>query len=263
MTLDIYQIDAFADQLFQGNPAAVCPLKHWLSDDLLQKIATENNLSETAFFVPEGKHFNLRWFTPALEVDLCGHATLASAHVLFQHLNYPDAEITFKTRSGPLVVSRKGDQYVMNFPTDQIEKVVCPPLLAEALKVEPEEVWQGREDFLVIIDSEARVAQLKPDFRALLELGGRGVIVSAPGDQVDFVSRGFFPCAGIDEDPVTGSAHTTLSPYWAKRLGKNQLHGRQISARCGDVFCELQDSRVNLRGRAVSYLQGKLFLSVQ
>ncbi len=260
MLLDLYQVDAFAEDLFSGNPAAVCPLANWLPDEIMQKIAAENNLAETAFFVPEGDHFHLRWFTPAVEVDLCGHATLATAHVLFEHLDFGETEIRFQTRSGMLSVKKDRDKLVMNFPTDQIARAEAPEALVQALSIAPQEVWQGREDFLVVLDDEAQLTQLQPDFRMLLQLGGRGVIVTAPGKQYDFVSRCFFPIAGIDEDPVTGSAHTTLTPYWAKRLGKNRLEARQISARGGNVSCELLGDRVILSGSAVTYLRGKIFL---
>ena len=260
MTLDIFQVDAFTGERFSGNPAAVCPLEAWLPDALMQKIAAENNLSETAFFVPDGAHFHLRWFTPMIEVDLCGHATLATAHVLFQHRQYPGTTLLFHSRSGPLTVTRREDHYVMNFPVDNLKQVEAPPGLAEALGITPSEVWTGREDYLVIVETEAQLAELKPDFRALKGIGNRGIIVSAPGEKVDFVSRAFFPNAGIDEDPVTGSAHTTLSPYWVDRLGKNPLKARQISERGGNVGCEVQGDRVNLSGQAVTYLQGKVFL---
>ncbi|MBK8703819.1 MAG: PhzF family phenazine biosynthesis protein [Saprospiraceae bacterium] len=259
MTIPLYQIDAFTNRLFGGNPAAVCPLDSWITDELMQQIAAENNLSETAFFVlrPDGD-YDLRWFTPAAEVDLCGHATLATAHVLFRHLGYAKDKIGFHTRSGLLTVVREGEGYLMDFPADRIEHVPAPAILAEALGAEPLEVWKGREDYLVVLPSEADVAALRPDFRKLMALGGRGVLATAPGDNHDFVSRCFFPTYGVDEDPVTGSAHTTLTPYWAARLGKTELRARQISARGGEVGCRLLGDRVELTGQAVTYMAGEI-----
>ncbi|HMQ49434.1 MAG TPA: PhzF family phenazine biosynthesis protein [Saprospiraceae bacterium] len=259
MEIAVYQVDAFTDQLFKGNPAAVCPLDKWLPDAHMQAIAAENNLSETAFFVARGGVYDLRWFTPAIEVDLCGHATLATTHVLFKHLNYAAQTIVFETRSGQLLVSQSEGLYIMDFPSDQLEPVLPPAVLEQALGITPQEVWMGREDYLVILDSEAAVAALKPDFALLKQLQGRGVICSAKGDQVDFVSRCFFPNAGIDEDPVTGSAHTTMTPYWAEKLGKQQLKGLQISKRGGQVQCTMLGDRVALAGQAVTFLEGKLY----
>lgn len=258
MEIAIYQVDAFTDQLYKGNPAAVCPLDQWLPDAQMQAIAAENNLSETAFFVPMGNAFHLRWFTPAIEVDLCGHATLATAHVLFKHLHYAYPSIVFETRSGQLMVSQSEGLYIMDFPCDQLEPVSAPAILAKALGQNPQEVWMGREDYLVILDSEAAVAALNPDFALLKQLQGRGLICSAKGDSVDFVSRCFFPNAGIDEDPVTGSAHTTMTPYWAEKLGKQQLKAKQISKRGGHIQCTMLGDRVALAGQAVTFLEGKL-----
>lgn len=256
----IYQVDAFTGKLFAGNPAAVVPLDRWLPEETMQAIAMENNLSETAFFVPRGGGFQLRWFTPAVEVDLCGHATLASAHVLFNHLDFAGDRIEFHTRSGQLDVARSENGYVMNFPADQVAPAEVPPALIEGLNAAPLEVYQGREDYLVVFETQSNVAELQPDFSRLKALGGRGVIVTAPGYVVDFISRGFFPNAGVDEDPVTGSAHTTLTPYWTKRLDKKTMTARQISARGGELQCTLKGDRVELAGQAVTYLQGKIFL---
>ena len=219
MNLPLYQVDAFTDSIFKGNPAAVCPLEYWLPNDTMQQIAMENNLSETAFFLKNGRNFDLRWFTPAIEVDFCGHATLATAHVLFEHLKYSEEKVIFQTRSGQLEVSREDDWYTLNFPTDEIQPVSNPPeALLNSLNIAAKEIFKGKEDYLVIVDNQTIVANCQPDFRLLASIGGRGVIVSAQGESVDFVSRGFFPAAGIDEDPVTGSAHTTLTPYWSKKL---------------------------------------------
>lgn len=252
----IYQVDAFTDQLFGGNPAAVVPLDSWLADDLLQSIAKENNLSETAYFVPVDSGFHLRWFTPGLEVDLCGHATLATAHVLFEHLAFEGQQITFQSKSGPLHVTREDSGYCMDFPADFAETIAPPADLAKALKAIPLEVLRGKDDYLAIFPDESTVKGLEPDFRAMMALDGRGVIATAPGTYVDFVSRCFFPNAGIDEDPVTGSAHTVMTPYWAKQLNKNILEARQISQRGGALTCTLSEDRVLLQGKAVSFLEG-------
>lgn len=261
MTLSIFQVDAFTDRLFGGNPAAVCPLNSWLEDELMQAIAAENNLSETAFFVPyEDGSFNLRWFTPVKEVDLCGHATLATAHVLYQHLGYSQPSIRFYSRSGWLSVSYRDQVYTLDFPVDNISLTETPPALREGLGLNPLEVWQGREDLLAIVETEAQVAALEPDFVKLSQLDGRGVIVSAPGNQSDFVSRCFFPNFGINEDPVTGSAHTTLAPYWAGRLGKERMTARQISQRLGVLECYLSGDRVQISGRGVTFMAGSIFI---
>ncbi len=260
MKLSLYQVDAFTHSRFRGNPAAVVPLEEWLPDTILQDIAQENNLAETAFFVPEGAGFHLRWFTPATEVDLCGHATVASAHVLYEHLGYQKDRIEFQSRSGLLSVERKNANYLLNFPTDTITKIQNAPLLAEALGVLPVEIFQGKTDWLVILEEQAQIEHLKPDLRKIAEAGGRGTIVSAPGTAVDFVSRCFFPQSGVDEDPVTGSAHTTLAPYWAKRLGKNELSARQLSKRGGELHINLLGDRTEIGGAAVTYLIGKIWI---
>lgn len=258
MNLNIYQVDAFHKELFRGNPAAVVPLEEWISDEMMQKIALENNLSETAFFVPEGDGYHLRWFTPVHEVNLCGHATLATSHVLFHHLGVDKDAISFKSRSGELIVSRDGAFYMMDFPTDKLEPVEIPAALSEGLGLMPNEVFRGRDDHLAIFDTQAQVDGLKPDFEKLKELPGRGVIASAPGEEFDFISRGFFPNSGVNEDPVTGSAHTTLTPYWAKTLNKNILTAEQRSTRRGVLQCELAGDRTILRGQAVTYLTGEI-----
>lgn len=260
-TITIFQVDAFTSQRFKGNPAAVCPLDAWLPDATLQSIAAENNLSETAFFVKGGEgDYELRWFTPAIEVDLCGHATLAAAHCLFTHLGHNSKQITFGSRSGLLTVSKEGSEYMMDFPADNIEKVVAPKVLIEALGVEPVEVFTGRDDFLVILESEAEIAKLSPDLRLLKQVRCRGVIVSAPGSTTDFVSRCFYPAAGVDEDPVTGSAHTTMTPYWAERMSRQEFTARQLSERGGDLRCTMLGERVAISGQAVTYLKGEIFV---
>lgn len=260
MSLNVYQVDAFTDRLFSGNPAAVVPLDAWLPDELMQAIALENNLSETAFIVPRDEDFELRWFTPAVEVDLCGHATLATAHVLFRHLNYTKPGIVFHTRSGPLTVERSGQGYRMDFPVDDIRQIEVPAALEQALGCPVLEAWQGRNDMMAVLGSQETVTRLNPNMEALIQLGGRGFIATAPGKEADFVSRCFFPNAGVDEDPVTGSAHTTMTPYWAARLGKTRLEARQLSARGGALLCMLEGKRVLLEGEAVTYLKGQFYL---
>ena len=257
MRLPLFQIDAFAGRVLQGNPAAVCPLEAWLPEALMQAIAAENNLSETAFCVPEGESYGLRWFTPLKEIDLCGHATLATAHVLFEHLGFAGAEIVFSTRSGALRVTRAGDRLAMDFPAKAVEPCAAPGALIEGLGRAPLEVYGGR-DYLAVFADAAEVRALRPDPRRLAELDRHGVIVTAPGGaedgDVDFVSRFFVPKFGVDEDPVTGSAHCSLTPFWAARLGKATLEARQVSPRGGRLQCTLAGERVILRGRAVTYM---------
>jgi len=260
MKLDIYQVDAFAEKVFEGNPAAICPLDTWLDDDILQKIAEENNLSETAFFVPEDKGFKLRWFTPVEEVDLCGHATLAAAHVLYNHLGYSDAEISFSTKSGELIVQKTVQGLSMDFPASILEVVKSPSCLVEGLGIKPTEILADF-DYVVVLESEGQVRDLKPDLLQWLKLDRRGVVVTAPGDDVDFVSRCFFPKLSINEDPVTGSAHCEMAPYWAARLGRKNLKAKQISKRTGLVGCNVAGHRVVLTGYAVDYMQGKIFIN--
>lgn len=255
MKLRIYQIDAFADKLFQGNPAGVCPLEEWIPDELMQKIAMENNLSETAFFVRDGGRYRLRWFTPAVEVDLCGHATLASAHVLFNHEGVEDEAVEFDTRSGILTVRREGDLLIMNFPADRPEPVEIP-VAAEAAFGSPREAYKGKSDYLLVYSSRKEIEEMKPDLSYLADVPIRGFIVTAPGGDVDFVSRFFAPAVGVNEDPVTGSAHTLLTPFWAERLGKSRLTALQLSKRTGRLECALSGDRVEIAGRARTYLEG-------
>ncbi len=261
MNLTLYQVDAFTDELFKGNPAAVCPLQDWLSDQLMQEIASENNLSETAFFVPQGDDFHLRWFTPAKEVRLCGHATLAAAHVLYNHLGYQEGRIAFHTLSGRLEVRRSGDAYNMDFPTDKLNRVENPSgLFKEILGLAPQELWKGTDDYLAVFDHYDEVVGLYPDFLKMKTLDSRGLIVTAPGKDTDFVSRGFFPAYGIDEDPVTGSAHTLLTPYWAKRLDKKELTALQASKRTGRLHCTYKGDRIKIIGDAVTYMIGTIWV---
>lgn len=259
-TLTIYQVDAFTNKLFSGNPAAVCPLEYWLSDQLLQQIAEENNLSETAFFIPHENGYKLRWFTPTTEVDLCGHATLAAAHVLFHHLQISGEEVTFHSLSGPLMVRKENGGYEMNFPADQVVQKESPESLVLSLGTQPEEIWRGKDDYLVLVKDEQTLRYINPDLRLMKRVEARGIIVTARGAACDFVSRFFAPQSGVDEDPVTGSAHTTLTPFWSRRLHKKQLTALQLSQRGGTLFCRLEGDRVILRGQALTYMQGTLYL---
>jgi PhzF family phenazine biosynthesis protein len=257
MQIDIYQVDAFASRPFEGNPAAVCPLDAWLPDSLMQSIASENNLSETAFFVPEGDGYAIRWFTPLAEVDLCGHATLASAWVIFHRLGHDEAAIRFASRSGPLTVNREGDLLELDFPAQPPTPCPVPKGLAGALGAKPRECLEF-VDLVAVYDDPEDVLQAAPDMAALAALDYRGIIITAPSAEYDFISRFFGPAVGVPEDPVTGSAHTKLTPYWAQRLGKKQLKARQVSARGGDLECTLAGDRVLIAGRAVLFLQGTL-----
>ncbi len=259
MEIRIYQVDAFTEVAFGGNPAAVCPLDHWISDDVMQMIAMENNLSETAFFVNNGGQYEIRWFTPEMEIDLCGHATLASAHVIFEHLQDQEREVTFKYKEGILKVVKDGKLLKMDFPATPAVEAVAPVSLIEGLKAEPLEVLKSR-DFLVIYPSEKDVLSIVPDFQKLVDVNTVGIIVTAPGKKSDFVSRFFAPRAGIPEDPVTGSAHCTLIPYWADKLGKNILTAFQASRRGGKLACEFRRDRVIIAGSAVTFMHGEILL---
>ncbi|ADL55531.1 PhzF family phenazine biosynthesis protein [Gallionella capsiferriformans] len=257
MKIRQFQVDAFAERVFEGNPAAVCPLDHWLEDNLLQSIAEENNLSETAFFVPSAKGYQLRWFTPVTEVDLCGHATLAAAHVLFEELGYPRQRITFETRSGDLFVERDGIRLKMDFPACPAVPCAMSELLTRGLGRRPVEVLAA-DDYMAVFESEDIVRAIRPDQALLAQLDLRGVIITAPGVEVDFVSRFFAPKFGIPEDPVTGSAHCALTPYWATKLGKSHLIARQVSKRGGRLSCEINDGRVMLSGGAITFMSANI-----
>lgn len=257
MKLPLYQVDAFTGRLFGGNPAAVVPLDDWLPDDVLAAIAAENNLSETAFVLPRTDVSPLRWFTPAVEVDLCGHATLATAHVLFQH-RYPELDcLTFSTRSGDLAVARSGELLSMDFPARPGSEVEVTDDLASALGRRPRRAFRAR-DLMAVFDAESDVRDLQPDFQRVAALDTFAVIVTAPGSDADFVSRFFAPAKGVPEDPVTGSAHCTLIPYWAARLGRTELKARQLSRRGGELYCKLRGERVDIAGRAMEYLRGEI-----
>lgn len=259
MKIRQYQIDAFTTRVFNGNPAAVCPLDAWLADDLLQSIAAENNLSETAFFVESATGFQLRWFTPVTEVSLCGHATLAAAHVLFDILGYPGQTISFETHSGTLNVERKNSMLVMNFPSTPPKPCAAPDALIAGLGIQPLDVLAA-DDYFAVFDNEDIVRSVKPDFAMLGLLDLRGVIVTARGHDADFVSRFFAPKFGIAEDPVTGSAHCALTPYWSGRLAKRVLNARQVSQRGGDILCESNGDRVLLAGHAVTFMQAEIYI---
>lgn len=261
MNLKIYQVDAFASKVFSGNPAAVVPLSAWLEDEQLQQIAMENNLSETAFYVKEGNRFTLRWFTPSVEVDLCGHATLAAAHVLFEHEDFQGDEIEFiSPRSGQLKVKKKNDVLQLNFPADELHEVFLAESLHMGFQPKPLAAFKGKTDYVLLFDNESQIQNLKFDIPSIAKVKARGIIVTAPGNEVDFVSRFFGPQVGVDEDPVTGSAHTTLTPFWSEKLGKKTLTAVQLSPRRGDLTCEIAGNRVLISGKAVTYMIGEIFI---
>ena len=263
MKLPLYQVDAFASRPFAGNPAAVVPLPRWMDDALLLAIAAENNLSETAYLVGGSGAYEIRWMTPATEVDLCGHATLASAWVVFEKLEPGRREVEFSSKSGPLPVARKGDSIALDFPAQSPEPAeAAKGALAAALGREPRESWVAPRDYMAVFGCEEEVLSLAPDMALTAALDGHAVIATAPGREVDFVSRFFAPAFGVPEDPVTGSAHCTLAPYWSKRLGKKRLSARQISARGGELVCELQGARVSIGGSVVPYLEGTIEVPV-
>jgi PhzF family phenazine biosynthesis protein len=264
LKIPMYQVDAFAGHVFSGNPAAICPLDAWLPDAQMQAIAAENNLAETAFFVRNGKGYKLRWFTPVVEVDLCGHATLASAQVILNELTPGERFVSFETKSGTLTVTREGDLYSLDFPSRPPEACanIYPGLVA-ALGGQPEAVLAAR-DYFVVYGSEEELRALKPDMQALMNIDRFAVIATAPGgasQDADFVSRFFAPAKGVPEDPVTGSAHCSLIPYWSKRLGKKKLHAYQVSPRGGELWCEDRGERVTISGKAARFFEGTIFLS--
>ncbi len=257
MDIPIYQVDAFASEVFKGNPAAVCPLEAWLPDETLQAIAAENNLSETAFLVERGDDFDLRWFTPASEVDLCGHATLGSAYVIANNLKPGADAMRFHTRSGVLTVVREGESFTLDFPVLKRERLADDPEVAAALGAAPLEIWESM-DLMAVFRGEADIRAMAPDMAKVAALNTRGVIVTAPGEACDFVSRFFAPRHGIPEDPVTGSAHCITTPYWSQRLGKTKMTARQISKRGGDLVVEDKGERILISGRAAPYLEGRI-----
>jgi len=258
MKLKMYQVDAFAENVFSGNPAAVVSLEKWIPDETMQNIAMENNLSETAFFIPAENGFQIRWFTPNAEVNLCGHATLAAAHVLFNHLNYSEKEIQFESRSGILRVKKKEGWLILNFPASYVNETAISEKIKEAFSILPQKVFRGRDDIMLVFQNEEEILNLKPHFHKIIEIDARGIIVTAKSDEFDFVSRFFAPAVGVNEDPVTGSAHTMLIPYWAKTLAKNTLSAKQVSARGGILKCKYLNSRVEIGGKAVTYFTGEI-----
>jgi PhzF family phenazine biosynthesis protein len=266
MKTTIYQIDAFTSKLFGGNPAAICPLDQWLSDDLMQKIGIENNLSETAFIIPDAQqslsdgvaHYKIRWFTPAREIELCGHATLASAYVIFKYLNNDASAIEFDSMSGKLTITRNDDLITLDFPSLSATPTSLRSDLVEALGIAPVLLYNSQRS-MAVFEHEEQILNMKPDFSKLAAIPDiSGIAVTAPGTDCDFVSRFFIPKFGIDEDPVTGSAHCTLIPYWADRLGKSKLFARQLSSRRGEIWCESLGDRVKMSGKAVEYLRGEI-----
>jgi PhzF family phenazine biosynthesis protein len=260
MKLKIFQVDAFAKHIFSGNPAAVIPLENWLPDESMQHIAMENNLSETAFFVPSAKGFHIRWFTPVSEVNLCGHATLATAHVLFNHLDYKEPEISFKSKSGILKVQKKEDQIILDFPASSIAKNEIKAYAGKIFGKIPRECFRGREDLMFVFNTEEEIKNLEPDLQLMKTVETRGIIVTASSTEFDFVSRFFAPAQGIDEDPVTGSAHTMLIPYWAGKLKKKEMVAKQLSKRGGVLYCSHLGERVLIGGAAITYLSGELHI---
>lgn len=259
MKVKLYQVDAFTDKLFSGNPAAVCPLDEWLYDKTLQNIAAENNLSETAFFVKEDDKYHLRWMTPTVEVDLCGHATLASAYVLFEVMKKEKAKIVFESLSGELVVTKNNGLITLNFPARKPKQIEITSQHLNCINIEPKEVYFHTKTMFVL-QNEDEVKKAVPNFEKIAKLDSDGLIITAAGNEVDFVSRYFAPHAGIPEDPVTGSAHTVLTPFWSERLKKKKLSARQVSSRGGSLFCEDLGDRVNISGKAVLYSVGEIIL---
>ncbi|MBB3186372.1 PhzF family phenazine biosynthesis protein [Microbacter margulisiae] len=257
MQQKIYQVDAFTDKLFAGNPAAVCPLEKWLSDETMQNIAKENNLAETAFYVKQGDEYIIRWFTPAVEVDLCGHATLATAFVLFNYENHTGDTIHFQSpRSGVLSVSRHGEMLTLNFPADELTEIALTADIMNGFDKIPIAAWKGKTDYLLVFEHEDDIREMTPFFDKISRLKARGVIVTSKGHESDFVSRFFAPQVGVSEDPVTGSAHTTLTPYWAQKLGKTDMTAIQLSERKGYLQCKYLHERVEISGRCRLYLTG-------
>jgi len=261
MTQKKYQVDAFTNKVFGGNPAAVCPLNTWLDDTIMQQIAMENNLAETAFYVKKGEQYELRWFTPTVEVDLCGHATLAAAHILFNIEHYSGDVIRFYSpRSGTLTVSKKEDLLTLDFPTDSIKEIEITKVLSDGFNIKPLKAFKGKTDYMLIYENETQIRSIIPDFDHISKLDARGIIVTAKGDTVDFVSRFFAPQSGVNEDPVTGSAHTSLTPYWTKTLGKKELMAIQLSKRKGHLQCTYANDRVKISGQAKLYMTGEIYI---
>ena len=255
MRLKIYQIDAFASKVFEGNPAMVCPLEKWIDDELMQKIAEENNLSETAFFVKEKYGYGLRWFTPKAEVDMCGHATLASAYVIFEYLDYNSREITFFTKSGKLKVNKDKNYFIMDFPIQPIELCDISNEVENIFSIKPKAIFKSI-DYIIVFNNEKMIRDINPNFELLKGLNLRGVCITAKSRNYDFVTRFFAPKIGVNEDPVTGSIFTQLVSYWSKELNKKELFAKQLSSRGGEVLCKVVNNRVKIRGKVIKYLEG-------
>lgn len=260
MKFNIYQVDAFAKKMFSGNPAAVVPLNEWISDELMQKIAAENNLAETAFYVGENGSYKIRWFTPIKEVNLCGHATLASAFVINKIAEVPFKVMSFSAKGGELKVVFENGEYTLDFPKSNLEEIFLPDWVS-IFGVDVQKVLKSGEDYMLVVNSEKEVKNCTPSFTELSKVKSRGFIVTSKGDQVDFVSRFFAPAAGINEDPATGSAHCGLIPYWADQLDKNKMIAQQLSDRVGDFKCELKDNRVLIGGGVQLYLEGEILIN--
>ncbi|MDR1504648.1 MAG: PhzF family phenazine biosynthesis protein [Prevotella sp.] len=257
----LYQVDAFTEKIFGGNPAAVCPLNKWLDDNLLQNIAMENNLAETAFYVKRDNEYEIRWFTPNIEVDLCGHATLAAAYVLFYNENHLENTIVFHSpRSGKLIVNKIADRLILDFPIDKYCRISISNEIESCFDRKPIEACKGKTDYMLIYEKETDITDIKPQFENITKLKARGVIITAKGETVDFVSRFFAPQSGVIEDPVTGSAHTTLTPYWAEKLNKTELSAIQLSNRKGYLQCRILGERVEISGHAKLYFKGEIFI---
>lgn len=261
MDIRFYQVDAFAEQVFGGNPAGVCPLnRDWLDDALMQNIAMENNLAETAFYIERNGQYYIRWFTPTVEVDLCGHATLAAAHVMFNHEGYKRNDIVFESRSGKLFVRKEGGYITLNFPTDEIRKIDMEESMVGCFDIKPVQLYKGKTDYLFVYKSENEIQNIRFDLDKIAKLDARGAIITAPGKNVDFVSRFFAPQSGVNEDPVTGSSHTTLVPYWRNVLGRDILTAMQLSERRGELKCKYLNDRVEISGKAKTYLSGEIII---
>jgi PhzF family phenazine biosynthesis protein len=261
MKINIYHVDAFTDKLFSGNPAAVCPLSGiWPDDSILQCIAFENNLAETGFYLPDKSNYHIRWFTPSVEVDLCGHGTLAAAHVLFNHENHEGDNIYFNSRSGILNVKKENDLITLDFPSDKFERIKLTEEVTSCFNIAPVDAFKGKTDYMIIFKNEDQILNIKYDLTKIRGLKARGVIITARGNECDFVSRFFAPQSGIDEDPVTGSAHTTLIPYWSGVLNRQELTAIQLSARRGYLICRNKNDRVEISGKSRTYMTGEIII---
>jgi len=259
--MKIYQVDTFTDEIFSGNPAAVCPLKEWISGDMMLSIASENNLSETAFYIKRKNDYHIRWFTPKGEVELCGHATLATAFVIYHFENYQERHIVFHSEhSGKLIVSKQDDLFTLDFPSDPIYPVDLSVELLNCFSTKPKIVYQGKTDYMMVFENESEIKTIVPNLQQIVKLDIRGIIITARGTDADFVSRFFAPACGVDEDPVCGSAHTTLIPYWAEQLNKTELFALQLSERTGKLYCKYKRERVEISGKAKLYMKGEIFI---